>query len=100
LSDKIEARCLEDGWQLERIFLDAGDSGGTPLGKRPERTRLLAAVGPGEVIISAEMDRIVPFRIRRAADRRELQSAEYFAVAPQPRGTSLILIALLSCQGR
>ena len=33
---KIEARCLENGWQLEYVYVDAGVSGGTPLAKRPE----------------------------------------------------------------
>jgi DNA invertase Pin-like site-specific DNA recombinase len=28
---KIEARCLENGWTLERVYVDAGVSGSTPL---------------------------------------------------------------------
>jgi DNA invertase Pin-like site-specific DNA recombinase len=55
---KIEARCIENGWQLQYSFIDAGISGGTPLGKRPEGAKLLAAVQPGDVVVAAKMDRM------------------------------------------
>jgi DNA invertase Pin-like site-specific DNA recombinase len=55
---KIEARCAENRWHLERIFVDAGVSGSTPLGRRPEGAKLLAAVRPGDVVIAAKMDRV------------------------------------------
>jgi DNA invertase Pin-like site-specific DNA recombinase len=54
---KIEARCLENGWNLEQVYVDAGVSGSTPLGRRPEGAKLLAAVRPGDVVIAARMDR-------------------------------------------
>jgi putative DNA-invertase from lambdoid prophage Rac len=54
---KIEARCAENGWHLEHVYVDAGVSGGTPLAKRPEGAKLLAALRPNDVIISARMDR-------------------------------------------
>jgi putative DNA-invertase from lambdoid prophage Rac len=54
---KIEARCIENGWTLEFVYVDAGVSGGTPLAKRPQGGRLLAALRPGDVIIAAKMDR-------------------------------------------
>jgi putative DNA-invertase from lambdoid prophage Rac len=54
---KIEARCLENGWLLEHVYVDAGVSGSTPLGKRPEGAKLLAAVQPLDVVIAARMDR-------------------------------------------
>jgi putative DNA-invertase from lambdoid prophage Rac len=54
---KIEARCHEHGWHLEHVYVDAGVSGSTPLGKRPEGARLLAALRPGDVVIAAKMDR-------------------------------------------
>jgi putative DNA-invertase from lambdoid prophage Rac len=54
---KIEARCLEHGWRLEQVYVDAGVSGSTPLGKRPEGAKLLAALRPGDVVIAAKMDR-------------------------------------------
>jgi DNA invertase Pin-like site-specific DNA recombinase len=54
---KIAARCTENGWSLERVYVDAGVSGSTPLGRRSEGARLLAAVRPGDVVIAARMDR-------------------------------------------
>jgi putative DNA-invertase from lambdoid prophage Rac len=54
---KIEARCREHGWQLEHVYVDAGVSGSTPLAKRPEGGKLLAALRPGDVVIAAKMDR-------------------------------------------
>src|SRR6516165_4946747 len=54
---KIEGRCLENGWNLEQVYVDAGVSGSTPLGRRPEGAKLLAAVRPGDVVIAARMDR-------------------------------------------
>lgn len=55
---KIEARCRENGWQLERVFLDAGVSGGMPLGQRPQGSRLLDVVRQGDVVVAAKMDRM------------------------------------------
>jgi DNA invertase Pin-like site-specific DNA recombinase len=54
---KIEARCSENGWNLERIYVDAGVSGSTPLARRPEGAKLLAVLRPGDVVIAARMDR-------------------------------------------
>jgi DNA invertase Pin-like site-specific DNA recombinase len=69
---KIEARCIENGWRLEHVYVDAGVSGGTPLGKRPEGARLLATVRPGDVVVAAKMDRM----FRSAFDA--LQTIESF----------------------
>ena len=33
---KIEARCLEHGWTLERVYVERGVSGSTPLSRRSE----------------------------------------------------------------
>jgi DNA invertase Pin-like site-specific DNA recombinase len=54
---KIKARCMEQGWDLEHVYIDAGVSGSTPLGKRPEGAKLLAALRLGDVVIVAKMDR-------------------------------------------
>ena len=54
---KIEARAAEMNWRLEHVYVDAGVSGSTPLGKRPEGARLLAALRPGDIVVAARMDR-------------------------------------------
>jgi putative DNA-invertase from lambdoid prophage Rac len=54
---KIEARCSENGWHLEHVYVDAGISGSTPLARRSQGGKLLAALRPGDVFIAAKMDR-------------------------------------------
>ena len=54
---KIRARCVENGWSLEHIFVDTDVSGGTPLSRRPEGAKLLATLRPGDVIIATRLDR-------------------------------------------
>ena len=55
---RIAARCVENRWTLERVYVDAGISGSTPLARRPEGAKLLAAVRPGDVVIAAKLDRM------------------------------------------
>lgn len=55
---KIEARCAENGWWLERVYIDAGVSGSVPLGLRPEGEKLLRIVRPGDVVCAAKLDRM------------------------------------------
>lgn len=69
---KIKSRCSENGWQLERVYVDAGISGSTPLSRRPQGARLLAALKPGDIIVAARMDRC----FRSALDA--LQTIESF----------------------
>jgi putative DNA-invertase from lambdoid prophage Rac len=54
---KIEARCLEKGWTLERVFTDASVSGSIPLEERPAGGQLLKVRRPGDVVIAAKLDR-------------------------------------------
>ena len=55
---RIAARCAENRWTLERVYIDAGISGSTPLARRPEGAKLLAAVRPGDVVLAAKLDRM------------------------------------------
>jgi len=48
---KIEARCVEHGWHLDRVYVDAGVSGSTPLARRPEGSKLLRMVHAGDVVV-------------------------------------------------
>lgn len=81
---KIRARCTEMGWPLEAVFVDAGVSGATPLGKRPQGAPLLAALRPGDRVIAARMDRV----FRSSLDA--LQTIENF----KRRGVGLLLLDL------
>jgi DNA invertase Pin-like site-specific DNA recombinase len=82
---KIEARALENGWQLERVYVDAGVSGSTPLGRRPQGARLLAAVKPGDIVCAAKMDRMFRSAFDAFADNRGLPEAPDQSVAARPR---------------
>jgi len=54
---KIEARAAEMNWRLDHVYVDAGISGSTPIGRRPQGAKLLAALRPGDTVIAARMDR-------------------------------------------
>jgi DNA invertase Pin-like site-specific DNA recombinase len=58
---RIQGRALELGFELTRVFVEQGISGSTPLGRRPQGAKLLAAVRPSDTIIAAKLDRM--FRI-------------------------------------
>jgi DNA invertase Pin-like site-specific DNA recombinase len=51
-------------WAVAEFFVERGVSGSTPLAERPEGRRLLATLQPGDVVITAKLDRA----FRSAAD--------------------------------
>ena len=55
---RITGRALEIGVELTRIFVEEGVSGSTPLYRRPQGEKLLAAVRPGDTVIAAKLDRV------------------------------------------
>jgi DNA invertase Pin-like site-specific DNA recombinase len=46
------------GMVLAHVFVERGVSGSKPLAERPEGGRLLAALRPGDVVITAKLDRM------------------------------------------
>jgi DNA invertase Pin-like site-specific DNA recombinase len=68
---RIRGRALENGWELEHIFVDAGVSGSIALAARPEGAKLLQALQPGDQVISAKLDRV----FRSALDALETLEA-------------------------
>lgn len=61
---QITGYAMMKGWQIAAFFVEAGVSGSIPLAERPEGQRLLAALNPGDVIITPKLDRA----FRNAAD--------------------------------
>jgi putative DNA-invertase from lambdoid prophage Rac len=61
---QVTGYAMMKGWQLADCFIEAGISGSTPLAERPQGKRLLAALEPGDVVITAKLDRM----FRSAAD--------------------------------
>jgi putative DNA-invertase from lambdoid prophage Rac len=62
---RIEGRCLEEGWQLTDMLIERGISGSIPLARRPQGSRLLQLVKPGDTVVAAKLDRV--FRSARDA---------------------------------
>jgi DNA invertase Pin-like site-specific DNA recombinase len=46
------------GLTVDRMFVERGISGSTPLGDRPQGASLLAVLKPGDVLITAKLDRM------------------------------------------
>jgi putative DNA-invertase from lambdoid prophage Rac len=61
---QITGYAMMKGWQVADFFVEAGVSGSVPLAERPEGQRLLASLHPGDVVITAKLDRA----FRSAAD--------------------------------
>ncbi len=55
---KIEARTQEQGWELDRVFVERAVSGGKPLADRPQGKALLAVLAKGDVLIASKLDRV------------------------------------------
>ncbi|WP_029581892.1 recombinase family protein [Bradyrhizobium sp. URHD0069] len=54
---QITGYCMMKGWTVAAFFVEAGVSGSVPLADRPEGQRLLAALQPGDVFVTARLDR-------------------------------------------
>jgi putative DNA-invertase from lambdoid prophage Rac len=63
-AQQIAGYAMMKGWTVAEHFVERGVSGSIPLADRPEGQRLLAAIGKGDVVVSAKLDRA----FRSAAD--------------------------------
>ena len=54
----IEGYALMHGLTLDHIYVERGVSGSKPLGTRPEGSKLLATLSPGDVVIAPKLDRM------------------------------------------
>jgi putative DNA-invertase from lambdoid prophage Rac len=54
----ITGYALMHGMKLDRVFIERGVSGSKPLSQRPQSTALLAAIKPGDTIITPKLDRM------------------------------------------
>src|SRR5271168_4174345 len=61
---QITGYAMMKGWTVAEFFVEAGVSGSVPLADRPEGQRLLSSLQPGDIIITAKLDRA----FRSAAD--------------------------------
>src|SRR6202034_331735 len=56
------------GLAIDKVFVERGVSGSKPLGDRPQGSALLAVLRPGDVVITAKLDRM----FRSALDALEV----------------------------
>ena len=70
---RVEALAVASDNPIDRMFIEAGVSGGIPLMHRPEGAKLWALLQPGDRLIAAKLDRL----FRNAADA--LMTAEALA---------------------
>ena len=61
----IQGKAMTLDADVAQMFVDAGVSGGTPIGKRPAGAGMLAALKKGDVVIASALDRM--FRDTRDA---------------------------------
>jgi putative DNA-invertase from lambdoid prophage Rac len=61
---QITGYAMMKGWSVADFFIEAAVSGSVPLAERPEGKRLLEKLHPGDVVITAKLDRM----FRSAAD--------------------------------
>jgi DNA invertase Pin-like site-specific DNA recombinase len=74
---KLDGYAMQQGWALDRVFVERGVSGSRPLDERAEGQKLLAAIQPGDVIITSKLDRMFrsaldALRVLDGLKRREI----------------------------
>ncbi len=55
---QITGYTMMKGWTMAEFFVEAGVSGSVPMADRPEGQRLLATLQPGDVVVTAKLDRM------------------------------------------
>jgi putative DNA-invertase from lambdoid prophage Rac len=54
----LQGYALMHGMALDRVFVERGVSGSKPLDERPQGAALLAALAPGDIILTPKLDRM------------------------------------------
>jgi putative DNA-invertase from lambdoid prophage Rac len=66
----ITGYAMMHGMTVDRTFVERGVSGAKPIGQRPEGSKLLGILQPGDVVIAAKLDRL----FRSALDALEVHA--------------------------
>jgi DNA invertase Pin-like site-specific DNA recombinase len=74
---KLEGYGMQQGWTIDRVFVERGASGSRPLDERAEGQKLLAVIQPGDVILTSKLDRMFrsaldALRVLDALKRRDI----------------------------
>jgi DNA invertase Pin-like site-specific DNA recombinase len=71
----VEGYAAMQGMMLDATFIERGVSGSKPLADRPEGAKLLAALAPGDVVITPKLDRMFRSALDALAVLGQLQKA-------------------------
>lgn len=55
---RVRGYAMQLGLDLDGVFIERGVSGSKPLAERPEGAKLLAALQPGDVVVTPKLDRM------------------------------------------
>jgi putative DNA-invertase from lambdoid prophage Rac len=74
---KLEGYAMQHGWTIDRVFVERRVSGSRPLEERAEGQKLLAAIQPGDIIVTSKLDRMFrsaldALRVLDALKRRDI----------------------------
>jgi DNA invertase Pin-like site-specific DNA recombinase len=86
---RIQGRCPEQGWTLSELFIEGGVSGSVPFSQRPQGSRLIRRLLPGDILISPKLDRMFRSALDALTVIRDLQA----------RQISLWLLDIGDCSG-
>jgi putative DNA-invertase from lambdoid prophage Rac len=53
----VEGYAMIHGLNVDHVFIERGVSGSKPLAERPEGSKLMAALKPGDICITPKLDR-------------------------------------------
>jgi DNA invertase Pin-like site-specific DNA recombinase len=54
---QVAGYAMMKGWPVDEFFVEAGVSGSVELARRPEGLRLLGTLQPGDIVVTAKLDR-------------------------------------------
>jgi putative DNA-invertase from lambdoid prophage Rac len=89
----IAGYALMHGMKIDKTFIERGVSGSKPLADRPQGAALLAAIKPGDIIITPKLDRM----FRSALDALDvLSKLKERGIALHMNGVSKLVFTILS----
>ncbi len=71
---KIEGYAMQQGWVVDRVFVEKGIGGSKPLQERPEGSELLKALVAGDVVITPKLDRMFRSALNALSVLKDIQA--------------------------
>lgn len=71
---KIEGYAMQQGWTVDRVFVEKGVSGSKPLQDRPQGAELLKVLAPGDVVVTPKLDRMFRSALNALSVLKDIQA--------------------------